>query len=102
MKDLKTRQVNIALTESEYNQLQEVADQEERTISNTARMLFLRGQEAYFQPYQPKDILADLNNYAECLRRDIKLSSDKTSKDILENVLVSVEEIAQKIKEINE
>lgn len=47
MKELKTRQVNIALTESEYNQLQEVADQEERTISNTARMLFLKGQEAY-------------------------------------------------------
>lgn len=46
VRELKTKQVNIALTESEYTTLEAIAEQEERTLSDTARRYLKKGLEA--------------------------------------------------------
>lgn len=47
IKDLKSLTLAVRLTESEYKTLEALAEEEERTLSDTARRVIKKGLETY-------------------------------------------------------
>lgn len=48
--------------------------------------------------YSKKDLLGEINAYIEVLKHDIKIESDRQTKQVLKNVVYSLEEIVKNYK----
>lgn len=48
--------------------------------------------------YSKKDLLGEINAYIEVLKHDIKIESDRQTKQVLKNVVYSLEEIVRNYK----
>ena len=48
--------------------------------------------------YSKKDLLGEINAYIEVLKDDIKIESDRQTKQVLKNVIYSLEEIVNQFR----
>lgn len=49
--------------------------------------------------YSKKDLLNEINAYIEVLKHDIKMENDRQAKQVLKNVVYSLEEIVNQYRE---